>query len=144
RRISFRDDIHPLLSRCLRCHQGTNPSSGVRLDARAELLGDSNGRPLVIPGHGAASRLVQVVLGKIEDRVMPPAGRGKRLTSAEVARLIAWIDEGLDWDDRLLPPLPVFTHWAFQPIRRPAVPVTRQRCDTPVDAFLAAGWEAKG
>src|SRR5687768_17416059 len=75
--VSFREDVYPLLrARCLRCHQGNNPTSGVRLDARSELLGESNGLALVLPGNAAASRLVHVVSGTVPDRVMPPEGRG--------------------------------------------------------------------
>src|SRR3712207_331410 len=63
--VSFERDIHPLLAaRCLRCHQGSNPTSGVRLDVRGELLGESNGKPLVSLGKEAdQSRLIQVVSG---------------------------------------------------------------------------------
>jgi hypothetical protein len=65
---------------------------------------------------------------------MPPPGRGKRLAPREVALLRAWIDQGLTWDDALLPPPAAPTHWAFRPIRRPAVPPGGP---TPIDAILA-------
>jgi hypothetical protein len=145
--VSFAADIHPLLTaRCLRCHRGTNPASGVRLDLRSDLLGESNGRPLVVPGHSSSSRLLAVVSGAIPDKQMPPEGRGKRLSPREVALLRSWIDQGLAWDDRLLPPTAVSRHWSFTPIRRPAVPAVR-RPDwllTPIDAFLAAAHDEKG
>src|SRR4051812_38678648 len=48
RTVSFRADVYPLLAaRCFRCHRGPDASSGHRLDLRAELLGEPNGRPLV-------------------------------------------------------------------------------------------------
>ena len=59
RTVSFRDDVFPILSRhCLRCHQGTNPASAVRLDARAEILGESNGRPLAVASSGLSASTV--------------------------------------------------------------------------------------
>jgi hypothetical protein len=139
RTISFREDIYPLLrARCLRCHQGSNPRSHVRLDVRGEWLGESNGRPLVVPGQASRSRLIQVVSGVVPDRLMPPPGRGKRLTAAQVALLRAWVDQGLSWDDALLPPSRPPAHWAFRPVRRPAVPrIEGQWARNPIDAFLA-------
>src|SRR5262245_30147862 len=35
-------------------------------------------------------------------------------------------------------------HWAFQPLRRPAIPATRGRGDNPIDAFLLARLEKEG
>src|SRR3954452_4527788 len=99
RSVSFRADIYPLLrNRCLRCHQGSNPRSGLRLDVRSDWLGETNGRPLVVPGKANRSRLIQVISGAVPDRLMPPPGRGKRLTTEQVALLRRWIDQGLSWD----------------------------------------------
>ena len=62
--VSFRDDVYPILERhCLRCHQGSNPGSGVRLDVRGEILGEGNGRPLAVAGRSDRSRLLAVVSG---------------------------------------------------------------------------------
>jgi hypothetical protein len=145
RAVSFRHDVFPLLSRqCLRCHQGTNPSSAVRLDARSELLGESNGRPLVLVGKADQSTLVRAVRGEVHDKLMPPAGRGKRLTPEQIDLFRSWINQGLAWDDALLPPIAAPTHWAFQPITRPAVPRSAPPGHTPIDAFLATAHNARG
>jgi hypothetical protein len=146
RPVSFRHDVYPLLrDRCLRCHQGSNPRSAVRLDVRSEWLGEGNGRPLVVPGLSGRSRLIAVVAGAVPDRVMPPAGRGKRLTAQQVALLRQWVDQGLSWDDALLPPPGPPTHWAFRPVVRPAVPaVAGDWARTPIDAFLAAAHRGRG
>ena len=46
--IDFRQDIYPLLTaHCFKCHQGADAKAGYRLDLRAEILGETNGKPLV-------------------------------------------------------------------------------------------------
>src|SRR5436309_2769244 len=73
-------------------------------------------------------------------RRMPPEPN-KPLTPREVALLRAWIDQGLPWDDALLPPPAAPAHWAFRPIGRPAVPAGGP---TPIDAFLARARRERG
>jgi len=139
RAVDFKKDVHPLLqSRCFKCHSGPNSKSGVRLDHRPEILGETSGRAFVAPGKSAESRLIHLVSGVLDDDVMPP--KGPRLTSQEVGLLRAWIDQGLPWDEDLLPSALKSDHWAFQPIRRPP---TRPVSDplwirNPIDAFVAA------
>lgn len=138
--VDFRSDVYPLLAaRCFRCHSGRNPKSGFRLDDRAEILGETNGTPLVKVGRSAESRMIELVAGLDDFAVMPP--EGKRLTAAEIGVLRAWIDQDLKWDETLLPPVVAKTdHWAFQPITRPPVPETSpsERVLNPIDAFIAA------
>lgn len=147
--VDFGREVYPLLAaRCFRCHQGRNPSSGVRLDDKAELLGTSTGHRLVIPGKGGTSLLFKLVAGKVPDRRMPPRGKGKALTAAEIDVLKRWIDEGLSWDDSLLPPVIRKTdHWAFQPVTRPRVPAVNVAggiVRNPIDAFVTAKLSERG
>jgi hypothetical protein len=148
RTVDFRAEIYPLLERhCFACHRGPDPKSGHRLDLRAEILGENDGEPLAVAGKSGASRLVAVVAGLDPDVVMPPPQKKDRLSEAEVGLLRAWIDQGLAWDDALLPPdQDRSTHWAFQPVGRPEIPsIGRDRCvRTPVDAFVAAEQAARG
>src|SRR5262249_46558181 len=104
---------------------------------------ETNGKPLVQAGDSARSRLVELVSGTSPDKkVMPP--RGQRLTAQEVGLLRAWIDQGLKWDDKLLPPLAAPTHWAFRPVVRPPVPQVKKTAwvRNPIDAFIAARHES--
>jgi hypothetical protein len=146
RTVSFRQDVYPLLrARCFKCHQGSNASSGYRLDLRAELLGQTGGTPLVQIGASARSRLIHLVAGRVPDKVMPQAG--PRLSPEQVGLLRAWIDQGLKWDDQLLPPSPSRSrHWAFQPVKAPTVPWVKNAgwVRNPIDAFIAARHEARG
>ncbi len=146
--IDFARHVYPLLkSRCFTCHSGANPDSGYRLDVRDEILGYSTGEVLAVPGKSHASRLIELVASESPDERMPPSGKGEPATAQEVALLRAWIDQGLKWDDQLLPPPTRNSdHWAFQQVQRPKVPtVSRTKwVSTPVDAFIAARHTAKG
>jgi len=141
--ISFRKHIHPILSKhCFNCHAGKEAKDGIRLDTIDEVLQH------ISPLRHAESRLFQLVTSE----QMPP--EGEKLSESELQKLAAWIDEGLDWDARLLPaPIPVSKHWAFQPITRPAIPSVTPakrspargslakvsgRVLNPIDAFLSA------
>lgn len=139
-RVDFRGDIYPLLeAKCFACHAGRNPSAGRRLDDRDELLGTSTGEPLVVPKQPAASRLLKAVAGQIPDKRMPP--EGEPLSPAEIKLLRDWVEQGLAWDESLLPPVNgPSQHWAFVPVRRPAVPTVaaEQDATNPVDAFVLA------
>ncbi|MCA9067299.1 MAG: hypothetical protein KDA84_00140, partial [Planctomycetaceae bacterium] len=120
--VRFREDVYPLIeNRCFRCHAGRESSSGVRLDRREDVLGETNGTPLVVVGHSDRSELVARVTSKDSETRMPP--KGNPLTDTEVKLLKTWIDEGLDWDETLLPSaVEGSEHWAFQPVLRPPVP----------------------
>jgi len=41
-------------------------------------------------------------------------------------------------------PIPKKAHWAFQPVKRPAVPQVKGRAETDIDRFILAALEAKG
>lgn len=143
--VEFKRDVYPILeSNCFGCHRGMDCKSGVRLDQREELIGKSNGKPLVVPGKSEESRLVQILAGEVPGTKMPP--KGQPLTNSQIANLRSWIDQGLVWDDELLPPEKRPAHWAFQPVKHPAVPSLKDRSwiRTPVDAFIGARHEAKG
>src|SRR5204862_11504 len=105
---------------------------------RAELLGETTGKPLVKIGKSDESRLIRAVTGKTPGKQMPR--KGTALSEREIAMLKAWIDQGLVWDDKLFPATTKAEHWAFQPIKPPAVPKVKNQAwvQTPVDAFIAA------
>jgi len=138
RAVDFRRDVHPILSKhCFACHAGAGASSGHRLDLRAEILGETNGRPLAVAGKASESVLIRMVSG-LGKKVMPP--KGPRLSAEQITVLRAWIDQGVAWDEALLPSLAGRPdHWSFRPVVRPPVPtVAGANARTPVDAFLAA------
>ncbi len=134
--IQFTKHVYPILkTRCFKCHAGNDAKEGVRLDVLDEVLNQT------APRNASASRLIKLVA----DGEMPP--EGEPLGAEEIATLSTWIDEGLDWDEKLLPtPIPVTKHWSFQPLRRPTIPSVRNNdwIRTPVDAFIARKHEELG
>jgi hypothetical protein len=148
RKVDFGSDVLPLLrERCFDCHSGRDAEAGYRLDLRAEILGETNGEPLATPGHSERSRLIHLVADLVPDRRMPPKDEGEPLSAEQIGVLRAWIDQGLFWDEKLLPPEETKSaHWAFAPPQRPPLPDVRDATwmRTPVDAFIAAEHEARG
>lgn len=140
----FESRIRPLLvEKCQSCHGPDKQLSGLRLDSREALLKGSENGPVVISGDPSASRLLEVV-GYEGDVKMPP---DERLPGEAIEGLRAWIAAGVHW------PAPAAdssregwrSHWAFQPVRRPAAPAVRQLDwgQTSIDPFILAELERR-
>jgi len=143
--VDFKRDIYPLLQqRCFECHSGEFPDSGYRLDVRSELLGHSTGHALVVPGKSRNNPLLTALSSNSDTERMPP--EGDPLSEKQIAMIAAWIDQGLDWDDKLLPEPEVESkHWAFQRVERPEVPQVKDLAgENPIDAFLTARRQEQG
>lgn len=130
RPLSFNRDIRPILSdRCYLCH---GPDEGTReADLRLDLRGESALAALA-PGQAGTSEVVKRIFSTDPDEVMPPPESHKALTPAERDTIRRWIDEGAKYE----------THWAYQPLERPAVPAVGE--PHPVDAFVVAKLRANG
>src|SRR5439155_25320943 len=106
-KIDFTRDIEPLLEkRCFQCHGPQQQMSNLRFDRKESAM------RVIQPGNAAASRLIRMVSGA-EAKVMPPVGA--RLTTAEIATLKAWVDQGAAWSASGTPA----THWSFVKVQRP-------------------------
>ena len=144
---SFEKQVAPLLqSHCLKCHNSTKVRGDLDLTGRAALLKGGQTGPAVAPGDSTASLL----FAKVQAGKMPP---GRPLGADEVELLRRWIDAGAPWPkDVTLRPDKAETGragldwWSLQPIRWPAIPAVKDRqwMNTPIDAFILAGLEAKG
>ena len=147
----FEKKIRPLLAnKCYQCHsrQSKKVKGGLLLDSPEGLLKGGTSGPIFVTGDPDKSLLIKAVRYQDEDLRMPPDG--KKLTGAQVADLEAWVKMGA--------PLPragvqedkikasARTHWAFQPVKRPAVPTVKNQrwVQSPVDAFILAKLEPAG
>jgi len=130
--------IKPVFAKtCYRCHGPDKQSGGVRLDTvRAIRLGGDNG-PIVVNGQPDASLLIQVLRGAEGVSAMPEDG--PPLRAEEIAAVASWIRAGSPppEDESESTPTSVSPHWAFQPVAKPAVPVSTDPWPSnPIDSFL--------
>ncbi|HYV28181.1 MAG TPA: c-type cytochrome domain-containing protein, partial [Candidatus Eisenbacteria bacterium] len=142
--LTFERDVRPLLkSHCFECHgEGEKLRGGLDLRLRRLMLQGGESGPGIQPGNAEKSLLIQ----KVVEGEMPK--RGTRLTAGEIAILKKWIAAGAktarDEPKEIAHGMTITdeerAHWAFQPIRRPAVPKfkTKDRVRTPIDALLLA------
>jgi hypothetical protein len=159
-----------LAQHCYGCHSTGSkpPKGGLKLDSRAALLKGGDLGAAVVPGHPERSRLVKAVSYAERGLQMPPKGKlpdEKVAALTEwVRRGAPWpgpargpkskvegpkstvqspkskvqgrgpSDPGLGTRD------PGLSHWAFQPLKRPALPVVKDRTwpQTAVDSFILA------
>jgi hypothetical protein len=153
----FEKKIRPLLiEHCLKCHSsstGEKLKGGLALDTRDGVLKGGDNGPALVPGQPDRSLLIKAVRYADENLQMPP--KNKKLAAAQIADLEEWIRLGAP-DPRtgakavsgpaLSDPAKVRDHWAFKPVKKPAVPTVKNtaRVWTPVDAFVLAKLEAQG
>lgn len=145
----FESKVRPLLvAQCQGCHGEKKQESEVRLDNSASVLQGNAKGPLVVPGDVAKSRLMHAVKydGEIQ---MPPKGK---MPDSDIAVLKQWIERGAYWpvtgpavaDPKAAIAEGAKKHWAFQPVKMPAVPPVKDTAwiKSPVDSFVLATLEA--
>jgi hypothetical protein len=141
--VDYTGEIKPILSkRCYACHGALHHKAGLRLDTAALMRKGGESGPAVVPGHSDESLIVDAITGRDGWR-MPPESEGSALSTAEVARITAWIEQGAKApaDERSQPD--PRDHWSFRSPTRPEVPSAAAlgpRADwvrNPIDAFLA-------
>jgi Protein of unknown function (DUF1553)/Protein of unknown function (DUF1549)/Planctomycete cytochrome C len=145
----FEKRIRPILAdNCWSCHGSKKQKAGLRLDSLAGVLKGTEDGPVVVKGDPDKSRLIKAIK-HIGDVKMPD--KDKKLPDQAIADLTAWVKMGLPWPDADKTvaqddPNAWKKHWAFQPVRQPALPAVKDAKwgKTPVDAFVLATLEAKG
>jgi hypothetical protein len=148
----FESKVRPVLAEnCYKCHsleQG-KAKGGLTLDTHAGVMKGGETGAVVTPGDPARSPLITAIKYLDPDLQMPP--KGEKLKDDQIAALTEWVKMGAP-DPRkgeTTSKLSGLTdkarqHWAFQPIKKPAVPLNKNQiwCKTPVDAFVLQKLEA--
>jgi hypothetical protein len=131
--VDFNRDVRPILSNyCFKCHGPATQMRGVRLDDRSHALK----KDAIVPGRPDDSVIIERITAAHDDERMPPPEAGERLTSAQVATLKAWIEQGAEYAP----------HWAFVAPKRPPVPLISTQhsaIKNPIDAFILAELEKR-
>jgi hypothetical protein len=138
---AYKETIQPLLkARCVRCHGPNEPEGGLDLSRAATLLRGGDSGPIL-----AATTAESLLWRRVRDGEMPP---DRPLEAAEQEVIRGWISAGA-------PGLAAAAaagggHWAFAPLRMPAVPeVPAAEASPPasvrttVDAHLQAALAAR-
>jgi cytochrome c553 len=150
RPIEFVRDVQPIFAgSCYGCHGEQKQKSGLRLDVKGIAFKGGEDGPVIVPGRGAESLLVQLVAGLDPDRVMPP--KGERLSPEKIGILRAWIDQGANWPEGVDKAIMAdkADHWAYKPLTRPSAPQAAdpkwaQWPRNPVDQFVLSKLLEKG
>ena len=139
--VDFAHEVVPILrKRCGECHTGDKRKGSLSMNTRALLLEGGENGVVLVPGQAAKSKLIESVLSADPDVRMPP--KGERLTSAEVATLRSWIDQGAVWTEGF-----AFKKPAYEPPlrpRQPVLPAARDGRTHPIDRVLDGWLAAKG
>ncbi len=147
----FESQILPILSEnCYECHsvQAKKVKAGLWLDSREGVLKGGDNGPVIVAGDPDKSVLITAVKYTDPDLRMPPDD--KKLSEAQIADLVAWVQMGAPdprvatvaqkaWTDK--------KHWwAWQPLTKPEVPEVKDSSwvKTPVDNFILSKLEEKG
>lgn len=113
-----------LRQRCLSCHGSEKHEGGLQLHRRDAILRGGDSGPAIAKGMPDESLLLIRVQDEDDNLRMPPAEAGARLTADETALLNRWIEAGAPWPEDSAAAVET-THWSYQPIQRPAPPVTQ-------------------
>jgi hypothetical protein len=138
----FETKVRPLLAEhCYSCHGAKKQSAGLRFDTSAGLRAGADDGPVLVPGDPAKSRLVKSVKRE-GDYPMPPK---TSLPADATAVLTEWVKAGAAFPDDAAkdPTVDPKKHWAYQPVKAPAVPQV-PNVASPIDAFVRAKLEEKG
>ncbi|CAN5227112.1 hypothetical protein BH11BAC6_BH11BAC6_05350 [soil metagenome] len=111
-KVDFSADVKPIINQhCITCHGGVRAKAGFSLLFRDEALAKAkDGKYPIIPGDPDHSELMRrITLNDPEDR-MPY--KHDPLSKNEIDIFRKWIKEGAPWGE----------HWAYVPVKEPAVP----------------------
>jgi mono/diheme cytochrome c family protein len=160
----FEAKIRPILATsCYKCHSQADGKTkgGLALDSKAGWTKGGETGPALVPGDPDQSLLIKAVRYTDEDMQMPPSQSGKQLQASQIADLEAWVKMGAPDPRSVAAPRADIakiagglteemkektkTHWAYQPIKSPPVPNTKDKtwAKTPVDQFILAKLEEK-
>jgi mono/diheme cytochrome c family protein len=89
----YSPDVHQIFqARCIKCHTGTRPPEGLRLDSYHDVMAGSKDGPVIVPGSPDKSELVRRLKGISKPR-MPKDGP-PWLSEMQITVIEKWIAAG--------------------------------------------------
>jgi mono/diheme cytochrome c family protein len=150
----YEKEVLPILqAHCLKCHGAeAKVKGGLNLTTRAAALEGGDTGPALDAKNPAASLFLKAIDFKTEGMQMPPKGK---LPAKELAVLTKWVTDGMPFPADKLGGTDIAKkegvvteeakkYWAYQPVKRPTVPVSRDAKRSAIDAFIAAKRDEKG
>ena len=138
--VDFNRQIRPILSEhCFACHgpdEGKR-KAGLRLDRQEDaFLKLKSGQYALVAGKPESSTLVERILTKDPDEIMPPPQHGKPLSAAQIDLLQQWVRQGAAWQQ----------HWSFIAPTAPELPRVQDGkwARNAIDAFVLSRLESEG
>src|SRR5882672_11723849 len=139
-KVDFVRDIQPVFkAACLKCHGSEKPKGQFRVDSRPQAMKGGVGGKAILPGNGAGSLLVRLLVSTDADERMPR--KAEPLPKAQIDLLRAWIDQGAEWPDSAAGAAKAETHWAYVKPARPTPPASGI---SPIDAFIRVRLDREG
>ncbi|HSH94115.1 MAG TPA: DUF1549 domain-containing protein [Roseimicrobium sp.] len=152
----FTTKIEPILKEsCYQCHSHSSDKikGGLAADTLAGLISGGDTGPAIIPGNPDESLLIKAISYKNDDLQMPP--KGKKLAPEQIALLTEWVKQGAQWPGPAGRKIPAARGkiteqdrqwWAFQPIKNPPVPATKNATwsKNEIDRFILSRLEKEG
>jgi hypothetical protein len=145
----FETKVRPVFAEhCYSCHGPKKQKAGLRLDSKTAAFQGGDDGPVLVPRYPEKSPLVKAIRHE-GDIKMPPKGK---LPAQVIEDLTTWVKFGAVWPEGRAAVEKTGgdeawkKHWAFQPVRKPALPSVKNQAwvQMPVDAFLLATLESKG
>ena len=135
--VDFSREIEPILSeKCFHCHgpSETGRKAGLRLDRQDGGIHTKSGKPAIVPGQAQKSELVQRIVSKDPEVMMPPPEANRALSTQQIQILQKWVEEGAKWG----------LHWSFVAPKAVSLPKPQKhKITNPIDAFVAAKLETE-
>ena len=139
-RVDFNRQIRPIFSEhCYACHgpdEGKR-KAGLRLDRQEDAFQTlKSGQHALVAGQPEKSTLVERILTKDPDEIMPPPKHGKPLSPAQIELLQQWVRQGAGWQQ----------HWSFIVPTAPELPRVQDGkwARNAIDTFVMARLESEG
>ncbi|MBL8828648.1 MAG: DUF1549 domain-containing protein, partial [Planctomycetaceae bacterium] len=134
-KLEYNRDVRPILAdNCFACHGPDSAArkGDLRLDQRAAAVEHK----AIVPGQPDKSGLIDRVLSKDPEQVMPPPSSHKKLTAAQIDTLRRWIADGAEYQP----------HWSLIAPKKPTPPTVKNDAwvKNPLDRFVLAKLESLG